>query len=320
LRQEEPHGNFEIIVLDGMSEDGTREILARLAQENSRIRLIDNPFRIKPYALNVGIQSARGRYIAILDAHTVYASDYLRVCVELLEEHPEVCCTGGPIISQGRSHFGQAVAAAMSHPVGIGNAKHRIPDYEGHAEGACFPMFRREVFEKVGMYDEILMRNQDDEFNYRLLRAGENIFISPRARCTYFVRETASQLFRQYFQYGFWRVAVLRKHRLPASVRQIVPPLFMCSMLLFAFLGLALPGWWRLIAVALPVPYAATLFITGVKHGINGQWQGAFLFPLAIAIMHAAYAVGFMWGIFKNPYCAKQSGHHHRGQFHESRT
>jgi glycosyltransferase involved in cell wall biosynthesis len=319
-RQEEPPGNFEIIVLDGMSEDGTRDILARLAHEDSRIRMMDNPRRIKPYALNVGIQSARGRYIAVLDAHTEYAHDYLRVCVELLEEHPEVCCVGGPILSRGRHLFGKAVAMAMSHPVGIGNAKHRIPHYEGYAEGACFPMFRREVFEKVGVYDEILTRNQDDEFNYRLARAGEKVFISPRAQCTYFVRETASQLFRQYFQYGFWRVAVLRKHRLPASLRQIVPPLFMSSMLLFTFLGLVLPGWWRLIAVALPVSYAAILLIAGVKQGAKGQWRVAFMFPIAIAIMHAAYAAGFMRGIFKNPYLAEQSVSHKRGEFHESRT
>jgi GT2 family glycosyltransferase len=319
-RQDDPHGNFEIIVLDGMSEDATRDILARLAHEDSRIRLIDNPRRIKPYALNVGIQSARGRYIAILDAHTVYATDYLRVCVELLEKHPEVCCAGGPIVSRGKRLFGRAVAMAMSHPVGIGNAKHRLPYYEGYAEGACFPMFRREVFEKVGMFDEILMRNQDDEFNYRLTYAGEKIFISPRAQCTYFVRETARQLFQQYFQYGFWRVAVLRKHRLPASLRQIVPPLFMSSILLLAVLGLSLRGWWGLIAVALPLSYVATLLIVGVKQGAKGQWPVALLFPIAITTMHAAYAAGFMWGIFKNPYRAEQSAPDNRGGFHESRT
>jgi hypothetical protein len=164
------------------------------------------------------------------------------------------------------------------------------------------------------------MRNQDDEFNYRLAHAGEKIFISPRAQCTYFVRETALQLFQQYFQYGFWRVAVLRKHRLPASLRQIVPPLFMSSMLLLAVLGLLLPGWWRLIAVALPLSYVATILIVGVKQGAKGQWPVALLFPIAITIMHAAYAAGFMWGIFKNPYRAQQSAPDNRGGFHESRT
>jgi succinoglycan biosynthesis protein ExoA len=199
LSQQLPFGDLEVIVADGMSDDGTREILMRMAKEDRRLRVVDNLSRTTPCGFNAGIKAARGQYVGILGAHTQYASDYVRTCVKLLEEHPEVCCTGGPIISQGRSSFGRAVAVVMSHPVGVGNARHRFPDYEGHAEGACFPMFRREVFEKVGLYDENLIRNQDDEFNYRLTRAGEIVFISPRARSTYFVRETPSQLFRQYF-------------------------------------------------------------------------------------------------------------------------
>jgi len=320
LRQQLPAGDIEVIVADGMSEDGTREILMRMAEQDSRLHMVDNPSGTTPSGFNVGIKAARGQYIGILGAHTQYASDYVRTCVKLLEEHLEVCCTGGPIISQGRSSFGRAVAAVMSHPVGVGNARHRFPDYEGHAEGACFPMFRREVFEKVGLYDENLIRNQDDEFNYRLTRAGEKVFISPRARSTYFVRESPSQLFRQYFQYGFWRVAVLRKHRLPASLRQIVPPLFMSFMLVLAILGLSLPGWWRLAAGALPLVYAATLLIVGAKQCAKSGWRVAVLFPVAASIMHAAYAVGFVWGLLKNPYRTAQSVPSNRGECHAPRT
>lgn len=297
LRQEEPHGNFEIIVLDGMSEDGTRDILARLAHEDSRIRLINNPFRIKPSALNVGIKTAQGRYIAILDAHTVYASDYLRVCVELLAEHPEVCCAGGPIVSRGRRLFGKAVAMAMSHPIGVGNAKHRLPYYEGYAEGACFPVYRREIFDKVGLFDEGFVRNQDDEFNYRVARSGGRIFLSPRAQCTYYVRESVVQLFWQYFQYGYWRVAVLRKHRLPASLRQIAPVLFFLLMLVLLPGGLYLPGWWRLSAAILPLTYASVLIVAGTVVSIGQKQLVGLLFPVAASIMHVAYALGFVWGV-----------------------
>ncbi len=129
-----------------------------------------------------------------------------------------------------------------SHPVGGGNARHRFLNYEGYVEGVCFPMFRSEVLEKVSLYDENSIRNQDDEFNYHLTRAGERVFISSRAQCTYFVGEAPSQLFRQCFQYGFWRVAVLRKHRLPASLRYIVPPLLISSTLVLALLRLSVPG------------------------------------------------------------------------------
>ena len=212
---------------------------------------------------------------------------------EILEEHPEACCSGGPIVSQGRSSFGKAVAAAMSHPIGVGNAKHRFPDYEGYAEGACFPVFRREVFEQVGLYDENLIRNQDDDFNYRVAQQGGKIFISPRARCIYYVRETVSQLSKQYFQYGYWRVAVMRKHLLPASLRQIAPVLFFSSMLSLCLAGIFLPGWWRLAGILLPIAYVIILTIAGLGVAARQGLKTGLLFPAAAAIMHAAYAAGF---------------------------
>ena len=241
-------------------------------------------------------------------------------CVELLDEHPEASCVGGPIVSTGRSLFGQAVAAAMSHPVGIGNAKHRHPQYEGYAEGACYPVFRREIFDHIGFYDETLVRNQDDELNYRLAKFGGKVFLSPRARSTYFVRETIRALFRQYFQYGYWRVAVLRKHRIPASLRQLVPPLFMCSMLMAAALGLSLPGYWQYTAGALPSAYGATLLVFGAKTRSKAGWRVALLFPVAAAIMHAAYAAGFMKGLLKSPTHAERDVFNNKGECHASRT
>jgi succinoglycan biosynthesis protein ExoA len=247
--------------------------------------------------MNVGIRAARGLYIAIMGAHTEYASDYVRKCVNLLEAHPEVCCAGGPIVSRGKSAFGRAVAMAMSHPVGVGNAKHRFPHYEGYAEGACFPMFRRETFDTVGFYDEQLVRNQDDDFNYRLARSGGKVFISPLARCIYYVRETPARLFQQYFQYGYWRVAVLQKHRLPASLRQLIPVLFFSLMLLILVSSLWLPRWWRLAGAILPIVYVLSLVVVGVGVAAKQGVRIGLLFPIATAIMHIAYAGGFILGL-----------------------
>jgi GT2 family glycosyltransferase len=299
LGQERPHGGMEVIIVDGLSDDGTREILETLSKEHTELRVVDNPRRVTPCAMNAGIREARGQYIAILGAHCNYASDYLRVCAALLDEHPEAGCVGGPIVSVGKSLFGQAVAVAMSHPVGIGNARHRHPDFEGYAEGACFPVFRREIFERVGLYDEMLVRNQDDELNYRFTKQGGKVFLSPRARATYFVRETVTSLFRQYFEYGYWRVAVLRKHRVPASFRQLVPPLFMSLMVGSVVVGLLLPGWWKLLAGVLPVLYGTALLIAGVTQKGNRDWRVALLFPVAALILHVAYAGGVLYGMIK---------------------
>jgi succinoglycan biosynthesis protein ExoA len=320
LGQDRPSCGLELIVVDGLSNDGTRDILDRLSLEHFELRVVDNPQRITPCAMNVGIREARGTYIAILGAHCQYAPDYLKVCEELLNEHPEVSCVGGPAVSKGRGCFGRAVAAAMSHPVGIGNAKHRHPKYEGYAEGACYPVFRKEVFERVGLYDEMLVRNQDDELNYRLARNAEKIFISPRARYTYFIRETPSKLFRQYFEYGYWRVAVLRKHRMPASLRQVVPPVFIGLMLTAGLSGLVLPGWWRITGALLPFIYGATLLVVGLHQVPKIGWRVAALFPVAVMTMHSAYAAGFVWALLKNPYRKALAISGNKGACHASRA
>lgn len=300
LSQDMASEAFEIVIVDGVSNDGTPEILQKLAKQHPEVRLVNNPRRVTPAGMNAGIRAARGRFIAILGAHCHYEPTYLRTCVELLDEHPEASCVGGPILSLGRSDFGKAVAAAMSHPVGIGNARHRHPNYEGYAEGACYPVFRREVFDTIGFYDEFLIRNQDDELNYRLTKQGGKVFLSPRARCTYFVRETMRGLSRQYFEYGYWRVAVLRKHRMPASFRQLVPPTFLVGLvcsLAFAWLG---PDPWRWAALVPPLVYVLLLLVAGVSHTRTHGLKVGVLFPIAAATMHVAYAAGFVGAAVKS--------------------
>ena len=290
---------LELLVVDGMSDDGTRDILERLIQSNPNLRMLDNPRRSTPAALNIGIQAGRGEYIAILGAHAEYGPNYLETCLKLLNEHPEVCCAGGPITSRGKGLFGQAVALAMSHPLGIGNAKHRLPEYEGYAEGACFPMFRRRVFADVGLFDERMVYVEDDELNYRLAQRHEKVFISPRAKCAYFVRETPSRLAQQYFRYGAARVRVLRKYRLPASIRQLVPPVFIGLLLIGLTVGPWLPGWWRSLTMALPGLYMITLLLAAIGLVQASGIQIAARFPFAVAIMHSSYAFGFFSGTFK---------------------
>lgn len=299
LAQHSPIGGFELVIVDGMSNDGTREILERLAREDPRLRLVDNPARTTPFAMNAGIRAAKGNFIAIMGAHTVYSQNYIQTCVELLNEHPEAWCSGGPIQSLGKSPFGHAVAAAMSHPIGVGNAKHRFRDYEGYAEGACFPLFRREVFDVIGMYDERLTRNQDDELNLRMAQQGGKVFLSPRAACTYFVRDSPKGLARQYFQYGYYRVAVLRKHRIPASLRQLAPIIFFPVMLGMFVGGWLLPPAWVWVGWVLPLLYGAILASGGFGVGVKEGWKTGALFPLAAFLMHFSYALGFSWALVK---------------------
>ena len=234
--------------------------------------------------------------IVRIDGHALIASDFLRQNIALLAEHPEAWSVGGPIRHAATTTFGKAVGVAMSHPLGVGNARHRYPDYEGYIEGAQFPAIRRWVFDRIGMFDERLVRNQDDEFNYRIRRAGGKVYVSPRVRYSYFVRARIGQLFKQYFQYGFWRIPVIEKHGRPTTLRQMAPTLFYRGLRVSLLAGL----WWRqpLLAVALPLIYTIALLVAGAATMARHGFRVSSCVPVAIATMHAGYALGLGYGIW----------------------
>jgi len=297
LAQDYPADRFEVLVCDGMSDDGTRDVVARWCAKDSRCRLIDNPGRIVSTGLNAGIQAARGEIILRIDGHVYVAADFMRQSILLLQEHPEAWCAGGPIQHSGGTRpFSHAVAAAQSHPLGVGNARHRYHDYEGYAEGAVFPAIHRWVFDKVGGFDEQLVRNQDDEFNFRVTQAGGKIFISPRVKSQYFVRDRLRTLFLQYFQYSFWRVPMLKKHRRPTHLRQLIPPLFYVAVFVLAILGAVLGDWW--LGATLPAIYATALLAAGVASIPRLGFRVGLLLPCALMTMHAGYAWGYLYGLF----------------------
>jgi len=296
LAQDYPANRLEVLVADGMSDDGTRAIVGEIARRDPRVRLIDNQARIMAAGFNIALTSARGEIIVLLGGHSEVAVDFVRESVALLRERPEAWCVGGPISHVAHSRFGKAVAVGMSHRLGVGNASHHFANYEGYAEGAPFPILWRWVFERVGTLDERLVRNQDDEFYYRIRQAGGKVYISPRVRYTYFVRERMRQLFRQYFQYGFWRIPVMKKHQRPTTVRQVIPSLFYLACICLLLIGV----WFRqpLIAIALPALYGAALGAVGLSVLPRVGLQVACRVPLAIATLHAGYALGLIYGVW----------------------
>lgn len=302
LDQRELPSDYEVLVVDGQSDDGTREILDRLAREDRRVQVIDNPARTVPAALNLGIRSSKGQVVIRVDGHTTVAPDFVRENLRLLEEHPEAWTVGGPIAHRGKNRVGRAIAAAMSSPIGVGGARHRFESYEGYAESTAFPAFRRWVFERIGDFDEALVRNQDDELNFRITKAGGLIFISPRVRHDYFVRDSFRALFTQYMQYAYWKVEVMRKHGTVVAPRHLVPGVFVVALPICVGASMLLPLPLSIIPVAPLLGYAGLLGTLAIKTMLDDRdvlvGMGA---AAAAATMHFAYGVGTILGVFSRP-------------------
>jgi succinoglycan biosynthesis protein ExoA len=302
LDQVDVPSHYEVLVVDGMSDDGTKALLERLAAKDSRLRILDNPARIVSTALNIGIAASTGEIIIRVDGHTKVASDYVRANLSLLAEHPEAWSVGGPIAHRGKSRLSRAIAAAMSSPVGVGGARHRFESFEGYAEGTAFPAFRRWVFDKIGMFDEHLVRNQDDELNFRITRAGGRIFISPRVKHDYFVRGSYRALFSQYTQYAYWKVEVMRKHGRVIAPRHVVPGVFIIALPFCAGATLLLPFPISLVPSVPLAVYGGLLawlaLATAVTERDLRVGVGA---AAAAATMHVGYGLGTLAGVVSRP-------------------
>jgi len=295
LSQEDPPGGFEIIIADGLSSDGTRDVLARAASQDSRLRIIDNPERIVSTGLNRAIAAARGGVVVRADAHTEYAQDYLRQCHAVLEQTGAEN-VGGPWIAAGRGYVSRAIAAAFQSPFGSGGAHAHDPGYEGPVDTVYLGCWRREYLQKIGGFDEQLIRNQDDELNLRICRTGGTVWQCPRIRSRYFVRGSLAALFKQYVQYGYWKVRVVQKHRLPASLRQLVPAAFVFSLLFLSILSLvARPAQIALASVA--AAYFVCNIGASVLTAARSQWIVLPVLPLVFSCYHVGYGVGFLRGI-----------------------
>jgi glycosyltransferase involved in cell wall biosynthesis len=297
--QDYPADHLQILLPDGMSTDNTRDIIAKFCLLHPKLQLhvLDNPGNIVPTGLNIALGHARGEVIVRIDGHTIVAPDYVRQCVEILQRtHADN--VGGRMNGRGSTRFGQAVALATSKPFGIGGGRFHYSDKEEWVDTVYMGAWPRRVFEKVGMFDEELERDQDDEFNYRLRAAGGKILLSPKIRSTYTVRSTPGALWRQYSQYGYWKVRVLQKHPRQMSLRQFVPPLFVFSLLMSVVAAFIVAwGVWLLALIA--GSYLAANLLASVITAAKRGWRHLRLLPLVFAILHLSYGSGFLFGLVK---------------------
>ncbi|MGR3303153.1 MAG: glycosyltransferase family 2 protein [Candidatus Scalindua sp.] len=312
LNQDYPNGKFEILLIDGRSEDGTREEIEKFITLSSKfkdpyIAIIDNPKKIVPCALNIGIKRTKGDYIIRMDAHTEYAFNYISKCIEWLE-NTGVENVGGPIESMSGENtlIAKTIALVSSNIFGVGNSKFRTSQKAGYVDTVTFGSWPRRVFEEVGLFDERLVRNQDIEFNARIRKAGGKIYLTPEIKSFYHCRSTLKGLWKQNFENGKWGVYTKKIAPYCLSWRHFIPLLFVVSLIvsglisvicyLFEFNKLS-TFYFLLSTITISGSYLfANLFFSVLLTVKNGS-KHFFILSIVFAVLHFSYGFGSVWGL-----------------------
>ena len=294
LAQTEPPGGLEVVIADGMSDDGTREIILQIAEGNPRVRLIDNLQRITPVGLNVAIRASRGQVIVRMDAHTEYASDYVQRCVETLQQ-TGADNVGGPARTKADNYLQRAISAAYHSRFSTGGAPFHRPSYEGEVDSVTYGCWQKDKLLEIGLFDEELVRNQDDELNFRIKRFGGRLWQSPSIRSWYRPRASLVSLFKQYMQYGYWKVRVMQKHGRPASLRHVVPVIFVFGLAFGWLAGLLFTLLYAAYFASVAI-YVFVSIVFSIRAASIAGWDLLPILPIVFLIYHVSYGIGNVTG------------------------
>jgi glycosyltransferase involved in cell wall biosynthesis len=297
LAQDYPMEQLEVLVVDGVSSDRSREIVASFISQYSNVRLLDNPRHIIPAALNIGIANARGQVIIRVDARCRLARDYVRRCIEYLRV-TGADNVGGPMRAVGRNYLGQAIALATSSLFGIGDSKFHYLEHEEYVDTVYLGAYHRESFTHIGLFDETLAANEDYELNYRLRVAGGKIFCTPVIKSIYYCRDSFPELWKQYFKYGFWKAQVIRKHPRSTQPRHLIAPSFVSTIGVAGLFSLVSRPAVYLFLLVLTI-YVLFSLAFSIAIALRKGWQYLPILPVVFTTLHLSWGSGFLWGLVR---------------------
>jgi len=297
IEQDYPKENLEILVVDGRSEDKTKEIVSEFSKKYLNIRLLENPKKIVSAALNIGIRESRGAYILRADAHSVYDENYISKSIEFLEK-TGAACVGGPMRAVGDNYLGKAIAFIHHSRFGIGVAKFHNENTEGWADTVYLGCYQKEIFDKIGLYNEKLTRTEDIELNSRLRKIGGKIFLTPQIKSFYHCRPTLGGLFHQNFLNGFEVIRTAKEMFYAICFRHLVPLFFTGSLIL----SLIFSPFFLIARTLFVLIFGAYLLVNlffSIKISLKEGIQYLFILPLVFFIFHFSYGFGSIWGLVK---------------------
>jgi glycosyltransferase involved in cell wall biosynthesis len=299
IHQDYPNEKMEVLIIDGESDDNTQEVIKQKIVQHPSVKLLNNPRKIVPTGLNIGIKAAKGEVIVRIDAHCEYPSNYISYLVsnlfELNADNVGVAMIAHP---RNESLKARAISIAISSPFGIGDSHHRIGiDKPVEIDSVPFGCYKSKTFEKIGLFDEELIRNQDDEFNARLGKSGGKIFLLPDLEIKYLARDTISKISKMFYFYGYFKPLVNKKVGSAATLRQFVPPIFILSTIVSIALSLVSLKWGCMLFLAIWIPHSFLNLLVSLKLALGNK--SVLLTPIlffTFISIHCSYGVGYLRG------------------------
>ena len=304
FEQSFPLQNMEIVIADGLSTDGTRRAIHAFSEAHPALfmRLVDNPKQIIPTGLNTAIKASKGELIVRMDAHSLPNQDYVQRCYNAHQEGKAENVGGVWKISpQNNGWVARSIAAAAANPFAVGDAHYRFTEKAAYVDTVPYGSYKRELFEKIGYFDESLLANEDYEFNTRIRQSGGRIWLDPAIQCTYFARATFAALAKQYWGYGFWKAQMLKRYPETLRWRQALPPAFVLGLVVLALVGFIWPIAWPVFAIIVGL-YLAVQLVPAIQISLKaGDIHLSIGVVIATLIMHFSWGTALIVGLFSHP-------------------
>lgn len=305
LQQSYPKDRYEVIVIDGCSNDMTVKIAHKIAADYKNgpiVRFLENEKKNLASGWNLGIKNAKGDLVVRIDAHGYADKDFIRKNVETIINIPDATCVGGSMETKSISKRGKLIADILSSPFGIGNSKFRYSKKAEYVDTVAFGMYRKEIFDQVGFFDETLQRNQDNDMHRRIRKAGGKFYLNPEIKSVYYARDTLKGMMKQGFKNGYWNIVTFMKDKESISIRHIIPLAFVLGIIGCLILGTFFRGFILLLAIVLCVYFALGIFFALKK---SHKFIYIIMMPCMFFCLHICYGSGSLLSIICSP-CSKQ--------------